>query len=537
LYVETKYHDLLIDIESDFITQFKKLKEDSQCLFIRMVMRRGVYFKLETLQYKEITNLSKAISALKRKKFIRELNSRSADNLEELLPFFTKKDLFSIAAETKLEKAPKSLGKPALINHLLQAKRSKIFRAISTQFTVFREEKLEEVERLFFLFFGSSHRDISEFVVRDLGYRSFENHQLHQLTPYFKTREEIDQKWTVNTWYKSVKERLQKEESLLIVFESTKKLVETTIIDTLPATRSLERMLIKLGRDLERAKEYEQALWAFQQSDYPPSNEREIRVLAKMKRVEEAIEKCQTLQATTAHAEEYYFALDFGNRLKDKKSKKSTTEKQNAARSVTISQSYKYQVEMGALEHLVLEGWNGMFSENLLWNSLFGLLFWEEIFDDQQDAFHHPFQYSPSDWRSEDFYLKRSEAINQKLDMVEDHQAFTQHLETVFKLKYGTSTPLIIWYEELLEHLILFTDCLTSEQIIRILTEMARNPKSNTKGFPDLFVWKTDTYRFIEIKSPNDKLSAQQLYWLDLFEAIGIESEVLNIKFSTITKT
>ncbi len=534
MYVETKYEGLLVDLEADFIKQFKKLNEDCQCLFLRMVMRRGVYFKIDTLQYKEIVDLAKAVSMLKRKKFIRQLNTRSTDDLDELLPFFTKKDLFSLATITNLDAPPKSIGKPALINHLKQAKRSRIFKGIANQFTVFREEKIEEVERLFFLFFGSSYRDISEFVMRDLGYRSFENHQLHQLTPYFKTRTEIDQKWTVNLWYRYMKESLKKELSLIEIFDVLKTLVETTKIDTLPAQRSLSRLLIRLGRALERAKIYEQALWAFQQTDYPPSNEREIRVLAKLKRNETAIERCMELKETTAHAEEYYFAIDFSNRLINKKSKKSTTEKQNAGRSVTISSGHKYKVEMGALEHLEQEGWNGMFSENLLWNSLFGLLFWEEIFDDQQDAFHHPFQYSPSDWRSEDFYLKRKDALEEKLALVEQKEAFTNHLEAVFESKYGTSNPLIYWYDELLEQLLTFSGFLTSEQLKRILTEMARNPKSNTKGFPDLFVWKTDDYRFIEIKSPNDKLSAQQLYWLDLFDLIGVNSEVLNIKFSTL---
>jgi len=499
-----------------------------------MVMRRGVYFKLDTLQYNEIRDLQNAITVLKRRKFIRQLTSRSKDELEEVLPFFTKKDLFSIASATDLGNIPKSIGKPALISQVLSAKRSQILKAIANQFTMFKEEKLEEVERLFFLFFGSTYRDISEFVIRDLGYRSFENHQLHQLTPYFKAREEIDQKWIVVTWYKTVTESLKKEIPLIQVFETLKTTVETTVINTFPAMRSREKLLIKLGRDLERAKAYEQALWAFQQSDYPPSNEREIRVLAKLNRKEEAIERCLQLKEMTAHAEEYYFAIDFSNRLKNKKRKKSTTEKQNAGRSITISSDHKYRVESGALAHLMQAGWDGFFSENLLWNSLFGLLFWEEIFDDQQDAFHHPFQFSPSDWRSEDFYLKRREAIDKKLELVADTQALTNHLESVFQSKFGTSNPLIFWYDELLENLLLFTNHLTSVQLQRILTEMARNPKSNTKGFPDLFVWKADDYRLIEIKSPNDKLSAQQLYWLDLFESIAVKCEVLNIKFSTL---
>ncbi len=530
--METKYQQILLANESKFIKQFKALSEDGRCLFLRMVLRRGVYFKKKTLVYKEILDLDAAIVELNRKKFAKQIKAKSKEELSDLMPLFIKKELIEFAERLDLNIPSKSAKKNELLALLIEAPKTKLLKAITEVFTVVKQEKIEEVERMLFLFFGNRYRNISEFVVRDLGYRNFREVQLDQLTPYFKTRLEIDQKWTVNLWGITVYEQLAAETPINEIFDELKLQVLSTTIDTYPAERSLSRLLIKVGRDLERSNHFEEALWAYEQTDYPPSNEREIRVLAKLGEAEKAIETCTRLQEATAHAEEYYFAKDFKARLLNKKNVKSTTQKQKEANSITIDVSFKNQVEMGTLSHYVSQGYNGMFSENLLWNSLFGMLFWDVIFADQQDAFHHPFQFSPSDWRTDHFYDKRKDIIDNQLLILKNRKKLKNHINIVFKEKYGLANPLIFWYEELLEHLEIFISYLSEFQLHKILLEMARNPKSNTKGFPDLFIWKGEDYQFVEVKSPNDKLSAQQLFWLDLFKSIDIKAEVLNVKFS-----
>ena len=66
-------------------------------------------------------------------------------------------------------------------------------------------------------------------------------------------------------------------------------------------------------------------------------------------------------------------------------------------------------------------------------------------------------------------------------------------------------------------------------QLHAILLEMAQNLRENTRGFPDLLVWKDDTYEFVEVKSPTDHLSAQQLHWQHFFERTGVISRVLRV--------
>ena len=45
---------------------------------------------------------------------------------------------------------------------------------------------------------------------------------------------------------------------------------------------------------------------------------------------------------------------------------------------------------------------------------------------------------------------------------------------------------------------------------------MSKNLVEHLRGFPDLFMWdeKSNEYCFVEVKSPPDNLSNQQLSWL-----------------------
>jgi hypothetical protein len=62
---------------------------------------------------------------------------------------------------------------------------------------------------------------------------------------------------------------------------------------------------------------------------------------------------------------------------------------------------------------------------------------------------------------------------------------------------------------------------------------MSKNLKDNSTGFPDLFVWKDKTYHLYEIKSPNDHLSSQQLFWLNFMQSLGIHAKIIRVHHKT----
>ena len=62
---------------------------------------------------------------------------------------------------------------------------------------------------------------------------------------------------------------------------------------------------------------------------------------------------------------------------------------------------------------------------------------------------------------------------------------------------------------------------------------MSKNLKDNSTGFPDLFIWKGNTYHLYEIKSTNDHLSSQQLFWLNFMQSLGIKAKIIRVNYKT----
>jgi hypothetical protein len=69
---------------------------------------------------------------------------------------------------------------------------------------------------------------------------------------------------------------------------------------------------------------------------------------------------------------------------------------QNAGETLVLDYG-QGRVEAAVMEHYRAQGWQGVHSENWLWLSLFGLFFWDIIYDASTGAFHAPLQFAPSD--------------------------------------------------------------------------------------------------------------------------------------------
>jgi hypothetical protein len=88
-------------------------------------------------------------------------------------------------------------------------------------------------------------------------------------------------------------------------------------------------------------------------------------------------------------------------------------------------------VENLALQFWVNQGWKGYHSENSVLSTLFGMLFWDILFDDSvPGVFSSPFQDCPLDLRTEFFYESRREAIDQQVKRI-DSGEFLRILEEV----------------------------------------------------------------------------------------------------------
>ena len=377
---------------------------------------------------------------------------------------------------------------------------------------------------------------MSEFVVRDLGFQTYEQFDIENLVPHFQSRTEAEDKLKVSLAREDFYLMQEQKVEVLDIYNWFMSWTEIHFKNLSEiALPTYYRFALKVATFFEKAKELDMALSVFRLTQEPPSRERQVRILQKQKSLEEAIALCELMLAEPYNADEQFFAIDFLNRLEamaqKKKVKKAVTQQLHSADSIRLDKSWQRQVEFGVIHYYEQLHKKAAFTENHLWRSLFGLLFWDIIFDTESMAIHHPLQRSPSDLFKPTFFEKRKTKMEERLKVLEDSDLCNAYFHTTFFEKFGITNPLLDWYGGLFPLVLTLLEKLSPEQISAVMLEMAKNLREHVRGFPDLLIWDDAEYQFIEVKSPTDSLSNQQLYWLKFFETINLRAKVLRIEW------
>lgn len=89
-FIEQHYLPVLEPAHIEFLNKFKRLSEDAQCIYVRMVNRKGVLFaKAGFAKYGEIANQDNAFNELRENNFVVDVDS---SNKLDLIDFYSKKE-------------------------------------------------------------------------------------------------------------------------------------------------------------------------------------------------------------------------------------------------------------------------------------------------------------------------------------------------------------------------------------------------------------------------------------------------------------
>lgn len=177
-------------------------------------------------------------------------------------------------------------------------------------------------------------------------------------------------------------------------------------------------------------------------------------------------------------------------------------------------------VEQLAKEHYKKKGYTeGLHGENLIANSLFGMLFWDIIYASVPDAFRSQDQVAPLDLDTPHFYASRKGLIDTRLSLMSTwNEAMLQkELERVWQQHVGQDS-LVAWYAfknlNFLKGLVLSLGITT---VAAICERLSKDHRFSKTGFPDLIVWNPckKISRIVEVKGPGDVLSSNQSIWMD----------------------
>ena len=214
-------------------------------------------------------------------------------------------------------------------------------------------------------------------------------------------------------------------------------------------------------------------------------------------------------------------------------------EENSNSSDILIKNRYNISVEQVALTHCIkkLGFTDGKHAETSTLTTLFGLLFWDIIFEDKQvkNVFVDRFQTRPLDLMSDFFYTNRKELIDSRLDLLDNSpiDIICELIASTWNTNQNTECSMVSWgLFSSVEQLLSLVRCFTSKQLTSLCRYFCTSYRYCRSGGPDLVVWstKTNQCKFVEVKGPGDRLSQTQMVWLDFLISNSIDCEVMHVK-------
>ncbi|XP_069018044.1 fanconi-associated nuclease 1 [Embiotoca jacksoni] len=193
-------------------------------------------------------------------------------------------------------------------------------------------------------------------------------------------------------------------------------------------------------------------------------------------------------------------------------------------------------VEELSLAHYRQQGFDqGIHGEGSTFSTLFALLLWDVIFmEGIPDVFRNPYQTCPLDLYTDCFHESRKEAIASCVELISEASVETLNnmLEDVWNSQEGKVCSLVNWERfSSLQQAQSLVACLGGAFLGGVIARMAKDYRHCRGGLPDLVVWNTsnNSYKLVEVKGPNDRLSHKQQIWLDELQTLGADVEVCHV--------
>lgn len=289
-----RYGDLLAAEELAFLQQFPQLPQNAQALLVRMVMRKGPWFRADKLVYEEIADTVQAAAPLLDVGWI---STDAPMDLAELFGLHTKPELLQILKNQSL---PAALRKPEMLEQMQaqlgdQAQPYADWNPQAAE-PVWRVMVGGLCERLRLMFFGNLYQSWSEFVLADLGIFRYEAVALDAASRAFQSRADLD-------FYLDVSASRQALDEGGDAAQLLRSLIENESANPWLDQRQA-KVLLRIGQASERAQNWPLAAQAYTASRYAGARHRHIRVLERMQCLDKALALAEQAQAAPESEEE-----------------------------------------------------------------------------------------------------------------------------------------------------------------------------------------------------------------------------------------
>ena len=512
--VQTSLGHVLTPQVFKFLSKFGALNFEAQCAYVRMAGRKGKLFDVDRFRYPEISDLTRQYERLASAGLVSMVH---ANDCREFLESLTKPGLTMIMSE-QLNAADfkASWKKDKLVNIAVD---KLVFENITIPETIWVQQFVEIVDYIVFLHSGQIEGGLQKRTLHDLGVvKAPKSERLYG--ERFETAETAGTAWF---YAKRLHEYNRASYPNTANFNNA---IESWPAPICPKShQDRDKLVLKIGRAIEQQGNLEQALEVYACSDSEFCNERTIRLRYKLGEHDWVQSRLESLIDNPNSDSEHLFARDFYERKFNKKRTSVVTDMLRDAKILSLDEAYKHQPETAAMRHIQSKGLKAMRTENGLWRTLFGLLFWDEIFGTGQG--------SPSSiLKSCQFYELNKNSIEAKLSaLTAPHETMVQLLKTLSR-HYGTRQNIFRWGSRSLDRVSLLMKHSPDGALSNMLRLMTQNWNETKDGFPDLMLIEKEVCRFIEIKAPGDVIRRNQLTRLQQLKTAGYRADILKVDWS-----
>ncbi len=521
-FVEQHYSHVLLPDHVAYIRSFRHLTKNAQCLYVRLVNRKGRIFAADRLRYPELGNVGPLLALLREQGWI---GRPHADSFQDILRFLTRGEIYAVLLP-RVAGLSRSLKKAELVEFARRNISAEEFVDALPGERILVQKRAEQTRFLLFLYFGRVRDGLSKFTMRDLGLV-----RTQTLNDSYEARFS-DSAEAVEHYYFACRLHAIARASQRQLERLCSERAGWPEVNYSGSAELRNQLALRLGRWAEKHHQIDLAANLYGSGESTECSERLIRLLLKQDRRDEAREHLERCIDDPRSDEELLIAQDLYERKFNKKRTSPVTDLLRAADTIDIDESRSGSPERAAIEHYDAAGETAYRTENLLWRTLFGLLFWDEIFIDGDMAPNSPFELLPDALMHGTFYAMHRKKIDKKLAMLQnDMPAVKRQLLRVSTRYYGQPNGLFRWRESISGAIFALLDNAPGDAISRVLRRLCEDYANARYGYPDLMVVGGGGARFVEIKTSGDQLRRNQLLRIRQLRTAGLRADVVKIRW------
>ena len=520
-FVDEHYAHVLLDRHIDFIDGFRALPRNAQCLYVRLVNRKGRVFARARVRYPELGDQLPLFEALQAGAWIA---APSVEHFEEVLEFLTRSEIYALTLP-RFTGMSRSLKKAELVDFVRGNVDAAEFMTNLDTDHLLVQQRSDEVRYLLFLYFGRPRDSLSQFTMRDLGLvRTQSLNETYE--PRFGDRVEALENYYFATRLKRVEKAGAHEIARL--GEEAKAWPEANFPGS---ARLRDELAYRLGRKAERRKDTQSAFAIYGKGESAECSERIIRLLLAESRRDEARAYLERCLDEPRSDEECLLAQDIYARKFNGKRTSAATDVLRGAESIDIDESRSGSPELAVVDYFEGRGHASYRTENLVWRTLFGLLFWDELFVNGDVSLHSPFEFLPASLQDGTFFDRNRQRIETKLALLREPSRAKRELLKSSTSRYGTPNGVFRWRESMNDAVFALLDHAPGDAVETVLRRLCRDYTSARYGYPDVMIVDAEGVRFIEVKTEGDQLRRNQLLRLQQLREAGFRADVLRVNW------